>query len=320
MTDEQTKEQTMDTPTWNHKSSDGYWCDVHRTGLLSCVPQENSELRTTIEQLRESIRDIDAHATPIGLLNSNDPDGSPHHYIVTVGALHRALGKSGTAAKCEAEAEVEQLRESNAAKDREIERLTGARRFPVAGTRGLTVPWAIGEAAWLAYAKRYGTLQSVERIAERGGFGPDELDEFFPQWRSVDQQMSEIAALKQQLAESEGELQNEIAEHLEATEEINRLALELSEMVNEIEKARVEAAYLISKQAADNAEMGKALDDLKHAGGAMSNIAYNWKQSPGRTLNAEDCRLLDKLQQVWDAADRAIALREKQRNNSGMKR
>lgn len=54
------------------------------------------------ERLEDVIRDIDAHATPIGLLDANDPEGSPAYYAVTVGALHRALGKSGTAPKCPA--------------------------------------------------------------------------------------------------------------------------------------------------------------------------------------------------------------------------
>lgn len=54
-----------------------------------------------------AIRDIDAHATPVGLLHEDDPEGSPHHYLVTVGALHRALGKSdGTGVKCDRERDV----------------------------------------------------------------------------------------------------------------------------------------------------------------------------------------------------------------------
>lgn len=58
------------------------------------------------DRLRTAILDIDAHATPIGQADPQDPDGNPHHYVVTVGALHRALGKVGhTAPLCTAEAE-----------------------------------------------------------------------------------------------------------------------------------------------------------------------------------------------------------------------
>lgn len=59
------------------------------------------------DRYRQAILDIDAHATPIGLAHQDDPDGNPHHYAVTVGALHRALGKVGhTATPCTAEAAV----------------------------------------------------------------------------------------------------------------------------------------------------------------------------------------------------------------------
>lgn len=40
-----------------------------------------------------------------------------------------------------------------------------------------TVSWTEHEEAWRAYAKRYGTDQSAERIAERRGFGYAELTE-----------------------------------------------------------------------------------------------------------------------------------------------
>lgn len=81
--------------------------------LLATIDALKSEIATLTEQLSESeeraslvdaalaaIRDIDAHATPVGLADENDPEGNPHHYLVTVGSLHRALGKSGTGA-CE---------------------------------------------------------------------------------------------------------------------------------------------------------------------------------------------------------------------------
>lgn len=37
------------------------------------------------------------------------------------------------------------------------------------------IEWEEHERAWEAYAKKYGTQQSAERIAERGGFGYNEL-------------------------------------------------------------------------------------------------------------------------------------------------
>jgi hypothetical protein len=40
-----------------------------------------------------------------------------------------------------------------------------------------SIEWNEHERAWLKYASLYGRSQSAERIAERGGFGFDELIE-----------------------------------------------------------------------------------------------------------------------------------------------
>lgn len=37
------------------------------------------------------------------------------------------------------------------------------------------VPWAVAEAAYAVYSRRYGTSQSLARLAERGGFSWSEL-------------------------------------------------------------------------------------------------------------------------------------------------
>lgn len=38
-----------------------------------------------------------------------------------------------------------------------------------------TIPWWLAEIAYEFYAERYGRQQSLERLAERGGFGREEL-------------------------------------------------------------------------------------------------------------------------------------------------
>jgi len=38
-----------------------------------------------------------------------------------------------------------------------------------------SVPWPVAEVAYVAYKRRFGTSQSLERLAERGGFGWTEL-------------------------------------------------------------------------------------------------------------------------------------------------
>ncbi len=60
------------------------------------------------------------------------------------------------------------------------------RSFPIQGNwnmesqpdrtvKGSTIPWWLAEIAYEYYSSRYGTSQSLERLAERGGFGRAEL-------------------------------------------------------------------------------------------------------------------------------------------------
>lgn len=71
---------------------------------------EVDELRARVARLENAILDIDARAAPIGLLDENDPEGSPAHYFVTTGSLHRALGVVGhCAAKADEAKQIEGL-------------------------------------------------------------------------------------------------------------------------------------------------------------------------------------------------------------------
>lgn len=55
------------------------------------------------------------------------------------------------------------------------------RPFPIQGSHGpqrkaaCTIPWWLAEIAYAEYARRFGTSQSLERLAERHGFGREEL-------------------------------------------------------------------------------------------------------------------------------------------------
>lgn len=51
----------------------------------------------------------------------------------------------------------------------------GTIRRPVERYLPSTIPWWLAEEAYTHYSKRYGTSQSLERLAERGGFGREEL-------------------------------------------------------------------------------------------------------------------------------------------------
>jgi hypothetical protein len=61
------------------------------------------------------------------------------------------------------------------------------KRFPVGGLGAspLMIPWALAEEAYAAYARRHGRSQSIERVAERGGFSPEEMDRLRPGWAGV---------------------------------------------------------------------------------------------------------------------------------------
>lgn len=77
--------------------------------LLVNDQMELAKAKQETERLRGHILDIDAHATPYGDL-PQDP-GYVGTYLLTAGALHRALGKIGhTAPSCAAEAERDRLR------------------------------------------------------------------------------------------------------------------------------------------------------------------------------------------------------------------
>ena len=48
---------------------------------------------------------------------------------------------------------------------------------------GGRIIWEAHLKAYKEYANQYGYSQSAETIAERGGFGASELDEFYPDWK-----------------------------------------------------------------------------------------------------------------------------------------
>ena len=75
--------------------------------------------------------------------------------------------------------------------------LQPARRGYPGATAPLSIPWSVAERAYGAYASMYGRGQSLERLAERGGFGVEEMDQLYPPWR---EEVSEIAALRAAVA------------------------------------------------------------------------------------------------------------------------
>ena len=68
---------------------------------------------------------------------------------------------------------------------------------------GRRIPWSVHCKAWEGYSLQFGTRQSAERIAERGGFDIGEMDIYFPNWR---EESDEIPLLRKRIADLERRL------------------------------------------------------------------------------------------------------------------
>lgn len=51
------------------------------------------------------------------------------------------------------------------------------------GRRAGYITWDAFMEAYGGYARQFGHHQPPEEIAERGGFGANELDQYYPDWR-----------------------------------------------------------------------------------------------------------------------------------------
>ena len=88
---------------------------------------------------------------------------------------------------------------------KEVERLRVIKRdvrtFPIQSQRGahphpVRIPWSVAELAYSVYSARFGRDQTLERLAQRGGFAPGEMDMFLPEWRKLS---AEVTALREEV-------------------------------------------------------------------------------------------------------------------------
>lgn len=81
------------------------------------------------------------------------------------------------------------------------------KRFPIQVQKGaaahpLTISWALAEKAYSVYDANYGFgSQTLERLAERGGFAPSEMDMFLPGWREMETENATLRAEVERLKE-----------------------------------------------------------------------------------------------------------------------
>jgi hypothetical protein len=115
--------------------------------------------------------------------------------------------------------------------------------FPIQTERGakphpLKIPWSVAEKAYSVYAVLHGS-QSLQRLAERGGFGPSEMDTLHPTWR---EEASEIAQQAEQIAA----LQARIV----AIKDAHAFDKQINRAGNEAVKAKLEAQNRALREAA----------------------------------------------------------------------
>lgn len=108
------------------------------------------------------------------------------------------------------------------------------RRFPL--TTGGSVPWLLGEEGYRTYAKFNGNDQSIERMAQRGGFAFEELACLVQGHTGYGQpqHLDCIEALRRRLSAEEAERQRAVA----AEAEVARLRAENQQLANDIEPMR----------------------------------------------------------------------------------
>ena len=76
----------------------------------------------------------------------------------------------------------------------------------------MRIPWSVAELAYSVYAKRYGEDQSLGQLAERGGFGACEMDEFLPDWCARSDALSQARARIEALEEERDGIQIRLTE------------------------------------------------------------------------------------------------------------
>lgn len=176
---------------------------------------------------------------------------------------------------------------------------TTSRMFPVHAVRSdyakpgpLSIPWAVAEKAYGVYALKYGKVQSLERLAERGGFGWNEMDEYYPAWR---EEVDELHKLRAEVDQLKQALAAESNKHGETKLELNRTHAYLAEK----RAGDVMALALVEKDAAlyalmNNLPSAEQLQLLRDEISKLRNDLQN-KLFNARTFDGDKIKPTDKL-------------------------
>ncbi len=167
--------------------------------------------------------------------------------MIDYSALQKSMAAKVKADEIERD-ELQRLRAENAQLRERAEKEFPIIASPNVKAHPLRIPWSIAELAYSRYSARYETYQSLQRLAERGGFHANEMDCFVPDWRD---QCNEITLWKQ-LAETTKheletartrikELEEMMLDHAKASADATTQCLEYQQ---QIEVARAELAAL----------------------------------------------------------------------------
>ena len=123
--------------------------------------------------------------------------------------------------------------------------------FPIQSERGAQahptrIPWSVADKAYSVYRADNGNGQSLQRLAERGGFCPSEIDLLFPRWREESDEIGElrrnIATLSDQVVVGDKTIEMIVSQRDDFLAHRDRLSREL---------ARVEEAFVVSEAERD---------------------------------------------------------------------
>lgn len=131
----------------------------------------------------------------------------------------------------------------------------------------LQIPWSVAEVAYGAYVRMYGRSQSLEGLAQRGGFSWYEMDQFHPGWRK---DASEIESLHQRLREAQAEIEQNDGR-------INRLNQTCNELHDTIRERESQIATLTAER-----------DDLKSGNDFLRQEIEDWKEANRRAEAERD--------------------------------
>lgn len=120
----------------------------------------------------------------------------------------------------------------------------------------VSVPWVVAERAWARYSQLYGRDQSVEHLAQRGGFSWGEMDDLFPGWRGA---VDEWVNLRRQLADAQRDASAN-------AHEVESLRASLRQVERERDEARRALAEAATRH---NEVLGATLADLEHCRSVM---------------------------------------------------